>query len=78
MSPSLPRGFTETRTQTLTSTVRAQISLDANRAISVGTLVATTCPAGTTFVRLDGAVLASGKNGAGSVVDSPRIRFTVL
>lgn len=72
-----PRGFTETRTQPVVATTRSQISLDAARAISVATLVSG-CPAGTTFVRLDGAVLADGQNGAGASAGSPVIRFTVL
>ncbi len=72
-----PRGFIETRDQTVVSTSRSQISLDATRALGVSGLVGG-CPAGSTFVRLDGTVRADGRNGAGTSAGSPAIRFTVL
>ncbi|MBP8805040.1 MAG: hypothetical protein KBG48_01955 [Kofleriaceae bacterium] len=72
-----PRGFVEPRTQAVVAGTRSQISLDATRGISISGLISA-CPSGTTFVRLDGAILADGRNGAGAFAASPVIRFTVL
>ncbi|MEZ4400884.1 MAG: hypothetical protein R3B06_12740 [Kofleriaceae bacterium] len=72
-----PRGWNELRTQTAPPGARAQISLDASRAISIPSLVAS-CQAGTSFVRLDADLFAVGANPAGAMVSSPHLRFTVL
>ncbi len=70
--PAPRPGFVETRNQTVVSTSRNQISLDATRALGVSGLVSG-CPAGSTFVRLDGSVRADSRNGAGIAPGSPAI-----
>jgi hypothetical protein len=74
---TFPSPLNAVATQATSNGVVAQIGLDASHAIDVPGLVANVCPAGSTFVRGDGAVSASGSNAAGTTVSSPTIHFTI-
>lgn len=74
---ALPLAVTAAATQPVTAGALAQISLDASRTIDVNRLVTATCPAGTTFVRVDATLMATGVNSAGATATSRAIRFTL-
>lgn len=74
---TLPIGVSASRTQTVSEGVLAEISLDAERTIDVNHLVSRTCPAGSTFQRLEVNLFATGSNTRGLSATSRRARFSL-
>lgn len=74
---ALPLGVSATNDQAAREGELADIGLDAARTIDVNRLTSATCPAGSTFQRLDVTLFATGANTTGLTRTSRQVRFSL-